>query len=1134
MDIMNELLGLTFDVEERKDIDVPEPKPENGLPHLPPRSVSPFELDVAPTMSSAAAPVPPPHLVPVSNSTGDGYSPSRASMSGNNRSSASTSRPGSSNGGSSGSSRPWPHIKDLRNAAEENPNSKTRTFASLSNTQLLFLLENALRNFGASRGVGRLDHALTEFLRANYIASVAIDRDTLRGDNQAKYRRFVTEISNLERPYDEIRRIIELDNARNGTISRSSVPTQPEDLSPKSRPLSIPPSLVPNGLAAPPTTNGTISHGQAKVKPPVSPKPQNLHGASSSAGNRREAVMLPSDDPLAQRFANLRASDVSSEAAASAHSEYRQSLATNGQSETSGTEYSSRDPRQSLPNGYGPRSRVSVNTNMSKELPKPPSPTYTPTSSVHRSSAMQPPRSSRSTAHERRSSVASTSSVTSQSQLSDSGRRLMAKRRKTVVVPSENEIETLRLYDYMQKYNILIIDVRSREEFDRGHIWASSSICVEPTALRQDMSAEELQESLVLAPEDEQALFSQRDKFDVIVYYDQSTANAVYLDNHAPNFNPALRYLHNALYIFNQEKPLRRPPVLLMGGLDAWIDMQGKYGLKTSDTAHRPRVARPISRRPIVNGDSRLSLQKRRHRDFNPIDEDEERKWRERARSESVVLDQVPMDDGSESGGTLDPEAVRRQAEDFARRYPDVMAVEQASTAAHQPRRDAPPPPRIPTYPTAPVSAYQNQPVPQVPSRPPPAVARPSYSGVSERIASPSTQAPLTQQLSPYIPPKLKRLPRVGLHNFGVTCYMNATLQCLSATIPLTALFLDMQWKKWVQTENWKGTRGVMAEYYWVLLRNLWQSNDVDTIRPTNFRKFCARLNQEWGVDRQQDAKEFLEFIVDMLHEDLNANWHRNPLQPLTPEAEAQREKTPELVASKFEWSRYEHRDLSPLTQLFAGQHVSRLQCTTCHNTSTTYEPFYSISVEIPSSPRNHPVSVYDCLRSYCSAETLAGDEVWRCPHCRTSREATKRITITRAPDFLVLHFKRFSASHSEKARKIHTPVDFPLEGLDLEPFMLPSLTPQQQAKYASRYKDLEVPHQMQPPYRYDAYAVMRHLGSTMTSGHYISLVKDKARGLWREFNDERVGDFKPEELKRGRELQNGEAYIVFYQRVRD
>jgi len=292
-------------------------------------------------------------------------------------------------------------------------------------------------------------------------------------------------------------------------------------------------------------------------------------------------------------------------------------------------------------------------------------------------------------------------------------------------------------------------------------------------------------------------------------------------------------------------------------------------------------------------------------------------------------------------------------------------------------------------------------------------------------------------------------------------------------------------------------------------------------------------LNREWGIDRQQDAKEFLDFLVDTLHEDLNVNWARNPLRALTPQEEAMRERTPYFFASKGEYQRYLHRDSSKMTDLFAGQHISRLQCTKCSYTSTTYETFYSISVEIPDN-RGRPVSLHDCLRSYTTSEVLVGEEVWHCPQCRVDRETKKQIIITRAPDHLVIHLKRFSASHTERAKKVHTPVDFPLHGLDMSPYMLapPDAKTSKQIATLHGQDALLAPPQMTPPYRYDAYAVMRHLGGTMGSGHYIALVEDKSKSKWREFNDEKVNDFLPQDLSPRNRLQNEQAYIIFYQRV--
>lgn len=265
----------------------------------------------------------------------------------------------------------------------------------------------------------------------------------------------------------------------------------------------------------------------------------------------------------------------------------------------------------------------------------------------------------------------------------------------------------------------------------------------------------------------------------------------------------------------------------------------------------------------------------------------------------------------------------------------------------------------------------------------------------------------------------------------------------------------------------------------------------------------------------------------------MNTQWSRTPLKELTAKDEAERERLPKPLAASIEWSRYTHREKSVISDLFAGQHASRLRCTACHHTSTTYEAFYSISVEIP---RDRPADIRDCLRSYCAEERLSGEEVWKCPNCKKEREATKQITITRAPQFLILHLKRFSASHTERARKVRTPIEFPLHGLDLEPYMQAPITAAEEDMVLRRYgpdqlKVIKSDSAMTPPYIYNAYGVIRHIGTTLSSGHYISMVKDSARGCWIQFNDDKVNEFDPAALRGNERLQNEQAYIIFYER---
>jgi ubiquitin carboxyl-terminal hydrolase 8 len=460
-----------------------------------------------------------------------------------------------------------------------------------------------------------------------------------------------------------------------------------------------------------------------------------------------------------------------------------------------------------------------------------------------------------------------------------------------------------------------------------------------------------------------------------------------------------------------------------------------------------------------------------------------------------------------------------RTTEEFLRRYPEVEPEQSMMYPLTRPPSN---------------NQYIQPAIPAAPSRPAPSVPRVSYSGVHERQVAPQGR---NGQPAMYLSqPRYTNIQmhKTGLLNFGVTCYMNSVVQCLSGHLLLSDLFLSQRYQRDLQTNNWKGTKGILPEAYATLLSNLFKG-DVNSLRPSTFRRICGAFNSQWGVDEQQDAKEFLEFVLDYMHEDLNVTWNKAPLKPLNESQELQREQFPRQYAAKVEWGRYQHRDMSVIGGMFAGQHASQLTCQTCGITSTTYEAFWSLSLEIP---QNNDCDVRDCLRSYCSAEQLAGDELWRCPRCKKDREAVKKITITRAPDTLVIHFKRFSASRTESARKIRTAVHFPLQSLDMAPFIEPPMTPDEEDYIVQNARDgpkqlanVKTDPTMNGPFMYNAYAVIWHIGATLGSGHYIAFVKDKAKGIWRQFNDDKITEFEPANLPPQHRLQNEKAYIVFYER---
>lgn len=79
------------------------------------------------------------------------------------------------------------------------------------------------------------------------------------------------------------------------------------------------------------------------------------------------------------------------------------------------------------------------------------------------------------------------------------------------------------------------------------------------------------------------------------------------------------------------------------------------------------------------------------------------------------------------------------------------------------------------------------------------------------------------------------KLGLTGLKNLGNTCYMNSTIQCLSATLPFARYFLDGRYKGDINQYNPLGTKGDLANTFAKLLSALWGEN-WNVLSPISFR----------------------------------------------------------------------------------------------------------------------------------------------------------------------------------------------------------------------------------------------------------------------------------------------------------
>jgi ubiquitin C-terminal hydrolase len=125
--------------------------------------------------------------------------------------------------------------------------------------------------------------------------------------------------------------------------------------------------------------------------------------------------------------------------------------------------------------------------------------------------------------------------------------------------------------------------------------------------------------------------------------------------------------------------------------------------------------------------------------------------------------------------------------------------------------------------------------------------------------------------------------------------------------------------------------------------------------------------------------------------------------------------------------------------------------------------------------------------------------------------QAYKRFDVWTTPDVLIIHLKRFQytpGGYTMHRQKIDDLVDFPIEGLDLAPFMQRCGAPV---------------HSEAPPV-YDLYAVSEHTGS-LRGGHYTTVARNSENGKWYDFNDGSVREVDAAAAVTPR------AYVLFYRR---
>lgn len=620
----------------------------------------------------------------------------------------------------------------------------------------------------------------------------------------------------------------------------------------------------------------------------------------------------------------------------------------------------------------------------------------------------------------------------------------------------------LKSFIEQHKSEVLLIDLRSRDEFKKNHIRSENIICIEPVSIRSRYTDSDVENfSLLTSPESEKALFEKRSLFELVVIYDEKSLNITESET--------LSKFYKILAHKSFGSPLKRNPVVLSGGINSWVSSYGlsSFGHSHGELSHPGKLlSRSPSRSSTIN---------------SPI-----------ARNFNDYLSNPLKNDFQASSGTHN----RSTTPQFYTQRQSSPSIKRSNSF------------KLPSLRTSSSSSLNSKPT-----------SSPKLTTIPQDTTSASVSSTV-RSASKSNTINIQELHcTTGLCNIGNSCYMNSIIQCLLGTIPLLQIFLNGSYKQHVNMNSKLGTKGIMAKFFAELAQSVFRKSD-SIYEPRNFKIAVGSINSMFKNDYQQDCSEFLNFVLDGLHEDLNEAGNRPRLKELTEEEESNREKMPIRLASAIEWERYLKTDFSAVVSFFQGQYSSQLKCLECGSTSTTYQAFSVLSLPIPQGFSNRPmdkIPLNACLEEFTKLEVLDGDDRWYCSKCKKLRKSTKKITITRLPNNLIVHLKRFRTGMN--LQKLTSFIDYPFE-MDLTNYW-PIVTSKEEAQ-----KLLTIPIRGQtPPFKYSLYAVSNHSG-TLGSGHYTSYVWKGSSKKWCYFDDTRV----VKDVSKSH-VVNSNAYVLFYTR---
>ena len=382
---------------------------------------------------------------------------------------------------------------------------------------------------------------------------------------------------------------------------------------------------------------------------------------------------------------------------------------------------------------------------------------------------------------------------------------------------------------------------------------------------------------------------------------------------------------------------------------------------------------------------------------------------------------------------------------------------------------------------------------------------------------------------------------KIGLHNVGATCYMNATLQCLCQIEKLVDYFKykpDSINKIIAKNKlNYPNTLTCSFKY---VIENLWPTkpkytNNNDKGKNSNNSYYCPNLFKKkisemdplfQGV-HANDAKDLVNFIIMTLHGELNKVNDQEIIND--PELNQQNQ----MVMLKYFAQKFTKENQSIISDIFYAMNGSSIQCSKCKVIKYNYQAYFFLIFpleEVRKFKVNYfqqqymqnnqniifmnqmlyqqtlmnyqnidSVNIYDCFNFISKSEIMEGENSVYCNNCNQTLPFLINPFLVTGPEVLIIILNR------GKGIEFNVKMEFYLD-LKLASYI--------------QMKDTGV--------NYKLIGVVTHMGLSDATGHFIACCKSPIDDKWYKYKDDIVTSINnvKEEI-----IDYAMPYILFYQK---